>query len=195
MPQDEELPQPSSKAPRRRKIMWDRVLNFSVGFLAVIILSVVGPFGHTHSYELARPAACGCNLSSIGRAIAAYQGEYDNRMPPDLDALFRMDWTASFGMEQDERLFVCPSSETAPCEGGPAAACLDGHCDYIYMGPVLDDAPEDLTIAFGLPINHQQEVVNLLRCDFGVARRKPLAVTEEAQRTNRYLGGVRRAGE
>ena len=85
MPQDEELPHPSSEAAGRRKIVWDRVLNFSVGFLAVVFLYVVGPFGHTRSYELARRAMCGSNLLEVGKAIAAYQDEYGGRMPPDLD--------------------------------------------------------------------------------------------------------------
>lgn len=98
---------------------------------------IFGAFGRAR--ELANQAACMANLNGIGKGVAMYMAEHDDRYPPDFDALIRC------GVITEAALH-CPSDKS------------DRERDYFYMPPVKGEAAEARTIiACDLKGNHRDE--------------------------------------
>jgi len=83
---------------------------------------------------------CAFNLGAINKAIWMYQNDFDDAMPPNLEALIDTE-------NLEPRRLVCPSSGDQ-----------EGQCSYIYRGADLSaTAPADMIIAYDKQAYHDDK--------------------------------------
>ncbi len=150
---------------------------------AILVGAFFGqPWGRAR--EQAKRAICGGNLKSIGYGIVIYEMEHNDMPPPNLAAL------VAYGQPKD--LLRCPSSGT---KKSPTTQPADiaAHCDYIYAPPPTDiEKGKKLLMAFELPANHQQDIVNVMFSDAHVERIEEMdRFVSLVQKLNDYHAGLR----
>ncbi|HUT57944.1 MAG TPA: hypothetical protein VNA25_08850 [Phycisphaerae bacterium] len=135
-----------------------------------------------------RRTYCHSRLSHIGKAIALYTAEHDERWPMRL-----ADLPADYDYVEPKDL-VCPSSGTEmPAEVLQANDMLAaaGSTDYVYV-PLYEPSDSQWIAAFELPANHGQGYANELYSDIHVgntgdmsAYLREIQITNEATATER----------
>lgn len=158
-------------------------LVVSVGVLLLLLPCLC------RSRELSKRVLCGANLKGIGVGIFLYQVEHDDLSPPSLAAL------VADGQPKD--LLICPSSDTVRATATQPAD-IAAHCDYIYAPLQIDTTDmkkgKELVMAFELPANHRQNLVNVL---FNNARVQDIQEMDRfmslLQELNEYHAASRRA--
>ena len=173
-------PDNNAKNEPKRRLWW--FLGFALVFLVGMLLLILPRLGR--SKELSRLAMCASNLNSIGIGIVIYEVEHDDMPPPNLAAL------VADGQPMD--LLRCPSTDT---EKSPTTQPADiaAHCDYVYAPPPAD-TKGGVVMAFELPVNHRQNIVNVLFRDSRVQGiRKMDRFVSLLQELNDCHAGFRRA--
>jgi hypothetical protein len=175
---------PASKPGRNWRAF---VLAAVLGFLMIAIMFPC-------SHGLARPSAkrivCAANMNGIGKGVILYQNENKDRFPPDLAALAESG-LAGAGMLQCP-LADNPISEADIMNDFPFKGIdnmkfrqrFPAFSDYIYIRGLDDKSGHDVMM-FELPMNHGQNVVNMLLADGKVVpQAPPHTLLEELQATN-----------
>ncbi len=164
----------------KRRLWW--FLGFALMFLVGMLLLLLPSLGRPK--ELAKRAICGANLKDIGTGIALYQYDHNDLPPPNLAAL------VADGQPMD--LLICPSTDTERATT-TRPADITAHCDYIYA-PLPADTKGGLVMAFELPVNHRQNIVNVLFRDYHVEGIQDMdRFVSLLQELNDYHAGLRRA--
>ena len=175
-------PQVPTRSTASKVIVW--VLWALLGFIiGTVLLFMVHPHG-SGGRDLAKLAVCSTRLHGIGQSIALYQHEYDERHPPDLYALIVA------GQPTD--MLTCRSSSTDPAKTHDRDD-VETNCAYVYVAGMGSDSPENLVIAYDLPLNHQQHRARFLRMDGAVFKMPPNDLHFQIQRSNDEL--ARRRGK
>ncbi len=133
--------------------------------------------------EMSKRSMCCANMSGIGKGILLYQCDHDDLSPPNLAAL------VASGQPKD--LLICPSSGT---EKSPTTQPADiaAHCDYIYAPlPANMENGKELVMAFELPANHRQDIVNVVFNDYHVETIQMGRFMSLVQELNDYHAGLR----
>lgn len=92
---------------------------------------------------LAKKASSATNLSNIGKGVAMYQAAYNDKSPPDFEALIKDGHTPG--------IFVSPLGDyDGPLIQGKMPACDD----YVYIR-LPSSAPSGLIMAYEQPENHK----------------------------------------
>jgi prepilin-type processing-associated H-X9-DG protein len=133
----------------------------------------------------AKQAMSAVNLSTIGKAIAMYQVEHDDRFPPNLAALIEEGIIPA-------KMLYSPSSGREPrldSKGKPV-----GPIDYVYLGADLDpSAPASLIVAYERPEINRDKGTAALFVDGHVEWLRMERFRRELERTQEYIkkkGGV-----
>ena len=131
-------------------------------------------------------ALCGANLNGVAKGIIIYQWDHDDLPPPNLAALV--------ADGQPAEIFKCPSTDTKKA-ATTQPADIAAHCDYIYAPPPVDmEEGKTLLMAFELPANHRQDIVNVLFNDYYVKRIEEMdRFVSLVQELNDYHAKLRRA--
>ena len=109
---------------------------------AAVLLPAVG-----RARNLAQQAVSMANLNAIGKAVAMYMAEYDDKVPPNLAKLV-------------ELRYITPQALVSPVSGRKmptdSKGVPKGESDYVYivMGP---DADGELIRAYERPENHRNK--------------------------------------
>ena len=167
-------PNNDEKNEPKRRFWW--ILGFALVFLVGIL-----PATLSRTYGVPYWVRCAHNLHGIGKCVILYQSEHD-MLPPNLAAL------VAYG--QPAEIFKCPSTDTEKATTQPAD--FTAHCDYIYA-PNMEEEKE-LVMAFELPANHRQDVVNVLFNNFRVKtiQQEMDQFVSLIQELNDYHAGLRR---
>ncbi|MGB2824971.1 MAG: hypothetical protein WBF17_28630, partial [Phycisphaerae bacterium] len=124
------------------------------GILVVPILAAVLVPSLQQATELTNRTVCMSNLSSIGKAMVLYKAVYDNRYPPDLDALIAEGHPAT--------LLRCPSAD-------PLQRPAGRKYDYFYLPPRSDNYPDQIIVC-DFWENHRGRHRNVLYVGMNVAK-------------------------
>jgi prepilin-type processing-associated H-X9-DG protein len=134
-------------------------LRAAFALLALIVLSLMLLLLLTPPTSLgsekANRARCNKTLRAIGISIQMYVGDYNGKMPPDIEALL-------VGMDITPEVFVCHSSTDEPATGPTQEAILQsfrrpGHCSYTLASPLPakhDAITPSHVLAYELQANH-----------------------------------------
>ncbi len=126
-----------------------------------VLLFVFGGVALGLSYDFAEPVhrptakriQCAAQLNGIGKACYMYIGDFEGKMPPNLEIL----------MENHDlvpRVFFCPSSSDK-----------EGNNSYVYRGGDLDEnCSGELVTAYDKKKNHHGEIRNILFMDSHVKK-------------------------
>lgn len=106
---------------------------------------ILPPLGRAR--DLSNRANCASRLQGIGRAIQAYQADYNGLNPPTLETLIELDIILP-------DILICLGSEEQP-----------GESSYIYRGDDLtDNVTGDMILAYEKP-GHHGDLLNVLYSD------------------------------
>lgn len=133
---------------------------------------------------------CKSHLRSVSIAASVYSGEYKSWPAPNVSYFVKEHFLGS-------KYFTCPSTGNKPTESGDINDLLK-HCDYIYVPISSDVEPQDAMLAFELPANHNQAVVNFAQIDGCVksVRHDDMdAFRQKVQDTNDLMARLRRESE
>ncbi|MDY7011744.1 MAG: hypothetical protein SVV80_13485 [Planctomycetota bacterium] len=139
--------------------------------------------------EMARQALCAANLNGIGKGIILYQSEHNDMPPPNLAALVADGQPADF--------LRCPGSGTKK-SSTTQPADIAAHCDYIYAPPdayARRSKRPAMVMAFELPANHRQYIVNVLFNDCHVESIEIGRFVSLVQELNDYHAELRRQSQ
>jgi hypothetical protein len=129
----------------------------------VSVAAVVGVLaGSLHSglaaaRERARRSVCSANINAVLYVCQLYAGDYEERFPSDLDALFG-DYVT------DGYVFLCPSASKAteatleglgrPGASGAPRSIHPEHTDYVYVSGLIAADPPEYALMFDDEWNH-----------------------------------------
>ncbi|MBI5723225.1 MAG: hypothetical protein HZA50_04655 [Planctomycetes bacterium] len=130
-------------------------LAMAAGTSAAIMLPTLG-----RARALAKRAASQSNLSAIGKAIALFGGEFNDKCPTNLGLL------VAYRNMISPKALVSPASATKPPKVDEKGN-ITGPIDYVYF--VLDEeSPGETIMAYDPPENFRNEGTNVLLKDCSV---------------------------
>ncbi len=136
----------------------------SIGVAALAVSIMMPALGRTR--ELARQVQCASQLSNIGKAIAMYQNDHQDKNPEKLEDL----------ADIHAKNFVCP------CSGDKL-----GQNSYIYRGTDLEAAsPANMILAYDKAENHRSQERNVLFAGFNVEKMSEEDFQQAIEKDNEF---------
>jgi len=113
--------------------------------------------------EDSRKVSCSSDIHQLKLALQQYAGDNGGYFPSG-NGVEGLEMLRSSGYLSDYKVFICPSTGTAPASS--PASLSEENVSYIYLGSGLKDSPEnaDKPLVCDKPDNHRK-YGNVLFCD------------------------------